>query len=147
MVLDGTNVFLEDNLLCLSVARDFGEPSQMSRAPISFAAVANIMSEQKRLEAKLACLEVAHEAFTGATQITYCFVFYFWNEDGSEISGAHLASQVNSVLPVGLDTVSTFLRNKRRGNDNAFQAFAFQITIEAVTARTGFVGEYEFVAF
>jgi hypothetical protein len=54
---------------------------------------------------------------------------------------------VNSVLPVGLDTVSTFLRNKRRGNDNAFQAFAFQITIEAVTARTGFVGEYEFVAF
>jgi hypothetical protein len=105
------------------------------------------LSEEERFEAELGCLEIAHDVFSGPTQITYCFVFYLWNKDRSEISGAHLASQVHSVLSVSLDTVSAFLRNKGGCNDNAFQALAFQITIEAVTTRAGLVTEDELVPF
>jgi hypothetical protein len=147
MVFYSPNVFLEDNLLGLSLAGNFGEPSQVSRTPICSAAVTDILPEKKRLEAEFGCLEVAHDVFSSPTQITYCFVFYLRDENRSEISRAHLASQVDSVLPVSLDTVSALLGNKGRGNDNAIKTLAFQVSVEAVTAGAGLVGEYEFVPF
>ena len=83
--VDRADVLLEDDVLRRGRTDDFREASEVGWAPSGPARVADIMSEQKGLEAELRGLEIAHRIFTRSRKVADGFIFNFGDIDGAEI--------------------------------------------------------------
>jgi hypothetical protein len=89
VLIDRADVFLENELLRWGGTDHFREPPQVGRVPGGPARRADILSQEKRFEAKLGGLAIADGIFTRTTQITDGFVLDRGDLDGGEIPRAH----------------------------------------------------------
>jgi hypothetical protein len=84
--IDGTDIFLKDDLLSRCGADDFREPAQVGRVPIGPAHVTDILPEQKGFETELGGFEIANGIFTSPGEIADGFIFDFGDIDHGEIT-------------------------------------------------------------
>jgi len=75
--VDGSDIFLKDDLLRWCGADHFREPPEMGWAPRDPAGIADIVSEQERFESKLGALKIAEGIFTCSSEVSYGFIFDF----------------------------------------------------------------------
>ncbi len=106
------DIFLEDDLLGRGRTDDFREPAQVGRTPGGLARIADIMPQQKRFEPELGGPEIPDSIFPSPAQISDGFVFHPGNIDGSKVTRAHQAGQLDGVTTVGLDSIAGLFRNQ-----------------------------------
>lgn len=82
----GTYVFLEDDLLGRGRTDNFGEPTQMSRAPVGAAHIADVVAEQEGFEAVLGGLEILYGIVARAAEVPDGLVLDSRDIDGGEIT-------------------------------------------------------------
>ena len=82
---DGPHVFLEDELLGWSRTDHFREPPEVGRAATGLARIANILPEEKGLEAAFGGFEIAQGIFASAAQVPDGFVRDLWHLDRGQI--------------------------------------------------------------
>jgi hypothetical protein len=81
---DGTAIFVKDDLWRRGRADYCREPSEMGRAPMGPAHVADIVSEPERFEAKRGVFELAEGIVTSPAEVTHGFVFHLGDLDRGE---------------------------------------------------------------
>ena len=139
MFVDGSDIFLKDDLLRWCRADHFSEPPEMGRAPIGPADVADIVSEQESFESKLGVLKMAESIFTCPSAVSYGFIFHCGDIPGNEITRAPQPRQLNRVTTVGFDPVAGCLGNHGRSDDSADMACLRQIARQPVPTRSRFI--------
>ncbi len=82
---DRSDICLEDDWLRWGGTDDLAEPAQMSWAPGGPTGIADIMPQQKRVQAKLGSLEIVERIFTRTAQVPNGFVCDRWDIDRREI--------------------------------------------------------------
>ena len=138
---DGTDIFLEDDLLRRGVADHLTEPAQVSGSPVGLAFVADILAQQEGLQAVLGGLEVFDGIFAGAGQVADRLVGDIRDIDGGEVAAAHEAGECDGIAAVGFHAVAGLFGNERGGDDPAGEFFPGQVAIQPVAAGTGLVDE------
>jgi hypothetical protein len=98
---------------------------------------------EEGLESYLGIFQVAYGILASTAQIAYRFILGLWYVDGIKVSGAQEACELYGIAAIGLDPVSSFLRNKRGSDHHAVEAFFGQVPIEAVATGPGFIGQEE----
>jgi hypothetical protein len=141
------DLFLEDDLLGRGCTDDVSEPAQGGRSPGCLACLADILPQQKRFEPELGRLESPAGIFTRPAQIATGFVFDRGNIDGSEVTRAHQAGQLDGVTTSGFDPVAGLFRHQRGGHDPADEPFFRSIAIEPIPTRAGFIDKDQVLAF
>jgi hypothetical protein len=141
MLRDGTEVFLEDDLLSGRRADDLRKPPEVNLIPVGPACVADVETQEERLESEPGGLQVAGGILTGTAEITDGFVFDPGNIDRGEIAGPHETSQLDSIAAVSLDSISCPPWDERWCDHQALEALLGEVPIESVAAGASFVGE------
>jgi hypothetical protein len=95
--VDGSDIFLKDDVLRWCGADHCREPPEMGRAPMGLAGVADIVSESERFEATRGVLKIPEGIFTCPSEVSYGFIFHFGDIDhGRSPERASLASGMAS---------------------------------------------------
>jgi hypothetical protein len=136
---DRPHIRLEDELAGGGRTDDFHEPSEMCGAPISLARLANVLAQEKGLEAILRSFEVTDAILTGATQISNGFVIDLGDVDGGEVARTPQPGQVLGLAAVGVDPVAGFVRNQGGGDHPTSMPRLGQIAVQPIAARPGLV--------
>jgi hypothetical protein len=147
MFADGPDVFLQDNLLRRRGTDDLAEPAQVSGTPVGPTCLADIVSQEKRLETDLGALEILEGIFTCPAQVANSFVLALGNIDGREIPRAQQPGELHSIAAVGFDTVTGLLGNQGGCHDRAARAFFHQIPGEPVATGASLIDKEQVVAF
>ena len=82
---DGTDVFLQDDVLCRGGTDDFREPPEGGRAPIGPARLADILAEQEGFESARGIFEIADRIFARPREILDRFIVHFGDIHGGEV--------------------------------------------------------------
>jgi len=85
---DGTEGFLEDDLLGGGGADDFGQVAQMGVVPVGLAGVVEAEAQEERLQALFGGFEVTHGVLASAAEVANGFILDRGDVDGGKISGA-----------------------------------------------------------
>jgi hypothetical protein len=103
---DRSDICLEDDWLCWDGTDDFAEPAPVSRAPGGPTGIADIMPQQKRLQANFGGLESVERICTRAAQVTNGFVVDGWAIDRRELPRAHQPGPWDGLPTVGVHAVA-----------------------------------------
>ena len=98
-------------------------------------------AQQERLQPQRRIRQRDTRGIAGAAEIAKRFILDAGHVHRREIAGAPESREFDGVTPIGLHFVAGASGNQRRGDDIARQRFAGERAIQAVAARTGFVGE------
>jgi hypothetical protein len=139
----GADVFLRDDWLGWRGTDDLAEPPEVSRTPGGPACIPDVLSQEKRFEAKLRGLEIVDSIFTRPAPVTNRFILHLGHVDRGEVPRAHQAGQFDGVSAVGFDPVARLFGNQGGGDDPADIAFFQQVAIEPVAAGARFIDEDE----
>jgi hypothetical protein len=110
--VDGSDIFLKDDVWRWCGADHFREPPEMGRAPMGPAGVADIVSESESFESKLGVLKIAEGSFTGPSEVSSGFIFHCGDIDPGEITRGRQPGQVHGVPAVGFDAVTGLFGNE-----------------------------------
>jgi hypothetical protein len=138
---NATQILLEDDLLRGGVADDFAEPAQMGGSPVGLALVADILAQQKGLQAELGGLEILEGVFAGAGEIADRLVGEIRDVDGGEVAAAHEAGERDGIAAVGLDAVAGLSGDERGGDHPAGELFSGEIAIQPIATGAGLINE------
>ena len=94
---DGSDIFLQDDVLRGRGTDDCREPSQVGRAPMGPARVPAIGSEQKGFETELGVFAIAEGVFTGTGEIAHGFIFDLGDRDHGEVPGTGQPGQLYGI--------------------------------------------------
>jgi hypothetical protein len=134
------------NLTVASTADNRGEPTQLSRAPVGFSLVTDVLAEKEGLQAKLGGLEVLYGILPGPGQVSDRLVLGPWDINWGQITGAHYADQCCGIAPVGFYPVTRLLWDEGGSDDPAGVALFGEVAVEPVAAGAGLVDEHELAA-
>ena len=141
LLVNGTQKFLEDDLLGGSRTDDPGEVTPVSRTPIGSTCVVKPKAQEEGLESELGGLEGDASGVAGATQITEGLVFDPGDVDRAQIAGAQEARELDGISSVGLDPIPGPLGDQGRCDDLALESFASEVSMQGVAAGAGLVGK------
>jgi len=143
VVRHGSDVFVENDVLRGCGTDHLTEPAEMGWAPGGLARVADIVAQEKGLEAMLGGLEIAQRIFTGTIEVTDGFVRDLWDLNGREVARAHQAGQRHGSTPVGCDSIPRLFRDERRGNAPADVAFCGERAVEPIPTRSCCIDKHQ----
>jgi hypothetical protein len=115
----------------------------MSRVPAGPALVANVLSQQERLQPTLAPLEILHGIVPAAAQVPQGLVRDLGHVDCAQVAAAHQAGQRDRIAPICLHAVRRLPRDQRRRHDVAGEPLPGQVPIQPVGARPRLVDEHQ----
>jgi hypothetical protein len=143
VLVDGADIFLEDDVLRWGRADHCREPPEVGRVPGSLAGRAAVVPQQTGFQTPWCRFEITERIFTSPAQIAHGFVFDLGDIDRREVSRAHQASQLECSAAVRFDPLPGLLRDQRRSDDPAVIAFFGQIALEPIATRTRFIDKDE----
>src|SRR4029450_7260286 len=144
---DGSDVFLEHNLLGGSGTDHLAEPPQVGRAPGGPGRIPNILPQQKRLEPKLGGLESADGICTGTAQVTNGFVLNLRGVDRGQVPRAHQPGQLDGISTVGFGPIPGLFGDQGGSDDPTDMAFWSERAVEPIPTRPCFIDKDEMFAF
>ena len=97
------------------------------------------LAQQKSGELLTHAAQAVHGVEPGPNQVAHRFVPGIRNPHRGQLAGSVKSGQTDGIAPVGLDPVPRSLRDQRGGDDNAFLSSRRHVTLNAITARSGFV--------
>jgi hypothetical protein len=95
--------------------------------------------EARQLLSRLA--QAAHRRLTCTNDVADRFMGLIRNPDRGQFTGAVQLGKVDRIPPVGLDPLAWLSRDQRWRDDGAFVSRSAELSLNAVTARPGFVTE------
>src|SRR6201997_5365689 len=98
--------------------------------------------EARQLLSRLA--QGAHSRLTCTNEITDRLVGLIRNPDRGQFTGAVLLGEVDRIPSVGLDPLARLARDQRWRDDGAFVSRFGELSLNAVTAWSGFITEPQF---
>ena len=98
--------------------------------------------EARQLLSRLA--QAAHRRLTCTNEITDRFMGLIRNPDRSQFTGAVQLGKIDRIPPVGLDPLAWLSRDQRWRDDGAFVSRFGELSLNAVTAWSGFITEPQF---
>lgn len=145
-VVDGMQVFLEDDLLGRLRQLEVAQPAHVRGGPGRLAAVGNAVAQQECLEA-VACIALLSDGVVaGANQVADGLVGSVRHVYGDEVAAARQAGQHDGVASVGLDAVGGALGDRRWRDDLAGDAVVGEVAVDDVAAGAGLVDDVQFMA-
>src|SRR4029450_11557943 len=136
---DGSDVFLEHNLLGGSGTDHLAEPPQVGRAPGGPARIPNILPQQKRFEPKLGGFESADGIFTGTAQVTNGFVLNLRDVDRGQATRAEPPGHLDVISTVGFDPIPGLCGNQGGSYNPTDMAFLSEIAGEPIPTLPCFI--------
>jgi hypothetical protein len=141
MLLNGTDIFLQDDVLSRCGADDFRQPPEGGRAPMGPAHVTDSLSQQKGFETERGVFEIAAGICTRPGESPDGFIFHRGDRDHGESPRAGEPGQWQGVSAVGCDPIAWFGGDQSGCHDPAVVAFFRQRAGEPGATGTGFVDE------
>lgn len=111
------------------------------RPPRGLARIADLLPPQQRVAPARGGLESPEGISTSPAQSAKGVVFALGNRDGSAVTRAHQAGQLDSIPTSGLDPVACLVRTQRGGHAPAAGPCVREIAREPSPTRTGFVDQ------
>jgi hypothetical protein len=144
---DGSDLFLQDDVLRRGGPDDFRKPSQVGRAPSGPTGVAAIVAEQEGCETELGVFEITDGILTRTGEITHGFIFSFGDIDPGEVPGTSQTGELYGLPTISLDPIAGLFGDQRGRYHPAVVPFCAQIPIEPVPTRAGFIDKDEVFGF
>jgi len=101
------------------------------------------LTQEKLAQPMLSTQAIGFCIGTSANQIPECLVGLIWNPNGSEITAAEQASQLERIASIGLDFHSWLHGDQRRSNYDALNAHCRQLSMQSVTGWPSLVRDAE----
>ena len=140
-LVDGSDVFWDDELRRWCGTDDRSAPSQVGRAPGGPAWRAASVSPSKGVETAGGGLELASGILAGTTAGTTGVGLDRRDIDRGELARASQAGPLDGVTTVGLDSIASLVGHQGRGDDPAAVPSGGEITREPRPAGAGLVDE------
>ena len=115
----------------------------MRLAPRGGAGVAEVVPEQKRLQALLALGDLPLALLPGPHHVAKRLLLRTRDVHRGQRAGAQPQDEVAGIAPIGLDAVTGATRDQRGRGDQAALALASQVPMQPEAARPGFVDELQ----
>ena len=141
MLRDGSDVFLENDLLSRRRADDFGEPAKMCLVPVRFSDITDVEAKEKGLEPELGGFQIGDCVLSSPAEVPDCFVFEPGDIDWVQIAGPHETGELNGIAGIGLDPIPRSSRNQGWSDHVTQVVLSGEEPIEAVPAWAGFIGK------
>ena len=141
---DGFQIFLKGDLLGRVTEFDAGQVTQMRQRPIALTQVTMAQTQQKTFETLARFALIDHRAVTRPHQITHGFILLIGHVNGCQLTGTEQPGELPRIAPIGLDAVTGLGRDEGRSNYLAIILTLFQVPINDITARPGFIHETQF---
>jgi hypothetical protein len=139
VVGDGSDVFLEHELLRWGATDHFAEPPEVGGVPVSLAGITDIVSQEKGFEPKRGGLQIPDDIFTRPAQVSNRFILNLGNVDRGQLPRASEACQFDSISAVGCAPLPRLFGDQRRCYDPAALAFFGQLAVKPVPTGAGLI--------
>ena len=136
---DGSDIFLENNVLGGGRTDHLAEPSEVGRTPGGPADVPDAMPEQEGFEPQFGRFEITDGVFTRTSEVADRFILHGGDIDGGQITRAHQPRQLHGVTAVGVYAVAGLFRNQGGSHNPANQVLLREITLEPGPAGARFI--------
>jgi hypothetical protein len=115
-----------------------GEPAPVHQRP-GRAVVVMAVAQQEARQLLASLTQRAHRRQTRTHQIADRLMCRVRHPDRGQFTGPMQLGEVDRIPPVGLDPLTGLARDQRRSDDHAFVSCRAQLSLDAVTARSGFI--------